>query len=830
VPGDDANERDYDDQVSEELTVTNVDLRIEKTGPATILPGDTITYTLDFYNDGNLPATNVTITDEVPVGTTFNAAGSSSGWSCTDGDPAGTTCTLVTPDLGSGSGQIPAGSNGSVTFSVIVNDPLAAGIDVISNTTTIEDDGAHGPDPTPDNNEDTWDSTNADATPDLLVTKTDNTDYVAPGATLVYQIEYQNIGNQDATGVVITETVPDDTTFDADNSDSGWVEQGTSDPCADGAPAGTVCEYTVGDLDAGEDAVSVTFAVNVDDPLDVAVDEIINTVTIEDDGTNGDDSDPDNNEDTDTDTRLDTLSKSLFDTNQAFTTGTDAAIGEILTYQFVIEIPPHDPAGVGSGLVPNLKVTDDLDRGLAFVSCVGVTASQNLTTDLVGGFDDACSPDPNSPTMGNPAIYPIPQSGDESNEDVNQGRRIVFDFGNVTNNSTDTSEGAVETITVEYQVVVLDSAGNLRDEQLNNLARAEWGQDETENQLLDDASDVTLLEPNYTLSKQADRSVANPGTIITFTLEVAHAPDSNIDAFDVILTDRLPPELTYVPGTLLVASGLPADVVDDSDPNALQVTWDQFPLGETARVEYQAELGRITSGGSVENTANLEWTSLPGDFVNPPNAPQSEYNLLSTERWYDPASTVDIYGISASWSISHPSRGKALPETGFAPGRVTELPARPSEYELETITNMSLELPSLDVSVPIVGIPLDSNGWNLTWLSNQAGYLETTAYPTWEGNTVLTAHAYLADGLPGPFVALGSLKWGDQVILYAHNQRYIYEVRESTLVMPNDFSIMEHKERDWLTLFTCYQYDESSDQYLWRHVVQAVLIDVESLE
>jgi LPXTG-site transpeptidase (sortase) family protein len=143
---------------------------------------------------------------------------------------------------------------------------------------------------------------------------------------------------------------------------------------------------------------------------------------------------------------------------------------------------------------------------------------------------------------------------------------------------------------------------------------------------------------------------------------------------------------------------------------------------------------------------------------------------------------------------------------------------------------MRLSIPSIGVDHSIVGVPLGDDGWDTDWLGDQVGYLEGTSFPTWTGNTVLTAHNYTSDGTPGPFVDLPSLKWGDQIILYAHGQRYTYEVRDSKLVSPRDYTILEHKDRDWLTLFTCYQYDEASDGYLWRHVVQAVLIEIESLE
>lgn len=126
----------------------------------------------------------------------------------------------------------------------------------------------------------------------------------------------------------------------------------------------------------------------------------------------------------------------------------------------------------------------------------------------------------------------------------------------------------------------------------------------------------------------------------------------------------------------------------------------------------------------------------------------------------------------------------------------------------------------------IVGIPLAEHEWDLTSLSNQAGWLEGTAFPTWAGNTALTAHAITPDGLPGPFAHLADLRWGDQVILRALGREYVYEVRRVLSVRPTDLSVLRHEELDWLTLLTCAVYDESQETYLTRVAVRAVLIEV----
>jgi LPXTG-site transpeptidase (sortase) family protein len=144
------------------------------------------------------------------------------------------------------------------------------------------------------------------------------------------------------------------------------------------------------------------------------------------------------------------------------------------------------------------------------------------------------------------------------------------------------------------------------------------------------------------------------------------------------------------------------------------------------------------------------------------------------------------------------------------------------------MAGMWLEIPSLELSMPLTGVPLTSTGWNLTWLSNQAGYLQGTTYPGRVGNTALTGHVYLSNGAPGPFVNLGKLYWGQQVILHADGYRYTYEVRTNRIVSPSDMSVFKQDGYTWLTLLTCKDYNVAGKIYANRVMVQAVLLKVEA--
>ena len=168
-----------------------------------------------------------------------------------------------------------------------------------------------------------------------------------------------------------------------------------------------------------------------------------------------------------------------------------------------------------------------------------------------------------------------------------------------------------------------------------------------------------------------------------------------------------------------------------------------------------------------------------------------------------------------------------LPETGFPPGRITSLPPQPAAISYADLGDLWLEIPELGVQVSIVGVPQGGSGWETSWLGARAGYLEGTAFPTWEGNTGIAGHSYLPDGNPGPFQNLHQLSWGKRIYIHAWGLRYIYEVREVSQVPPTDLDVLRHEDFDWVTLIGCSDTSRASGQFLVRIVVRAVLIGIE---
>jgi len=343
---------DPSDNTDSEVTPTQAtpDMVIVKTdGGVTATTGSFITYTLTYTNVGLRDATGVVVTETVPANATFSAAGSlPTVWSCADGSPAGTICNVSV-------GNVAVNAGGTLTFTVQVNASLPAGVDTITNTASIADDGSAGPDPTPTDNSDD-EPTPVSAQPDLVILKDDGGATSLPGGVIVYTLVYSNVGNQNATGVVITDVVPANTTFNAGASTGGWT-------CTPSNNAGSECAFTIGALAAGASG-SVTFAVTVDNPLTAGVTQVSNTAFIRDDGANGADPTPNNNSDPDNTP----LANIVLEKSVSVST---AAEGQPITYTLVM-------TNIGSVTLDPVVLTDTLPNGFNFLTGSGAPSDPNL--------------------------------------------------------------------------------------------------------------------------------------------------------------------------------------------------------------------------------------------------------------------------------------------------------------------------------------------------------------------------------------------------------------------------------------------------------------------
>jgi uncharacterized repeat protein (TIGR01451 family) len=175
---------------------------------------------------------------------------------------------------------LPAEARAVRTVTLQLNSVLPAGVTAITNTASASHAATE---PTPSDNTASQVMV-VDAAPDLQITAT-GAIVAGAGQIVTYTLSFANMGNQGATGVLIHETVPDNT--EVIHGTANWAC-----PVSPSSPA--ICTLPLGDLASGATG-EVHFVVRVKDALSASVDMITSTVQIDDDGLNGVDLQPDNN-------------------------------------------------------------------------------------------------------------------------------------------------------------------------------------------------------------------------------------------------------------------------------------------------------------------------------------------------------------------------------------------------------------------------------------------------------------------------------------------------------------------------------------------------------
>jgi uncharacterized repeat protein (TIGR01451 family) len=235
-------------------------------------PGQTITYTITVRNQGIQNAGDVVVTDQFPVNVlSFVSASNGGTFDASTG--------VITWSLGS----IAANSAETITLTVEarVLSAIPAGIEEFVNTVMVVDRASPLPDPTPENNT-ASDQTTLRAAPDLYVFKTDNLTTASPGQVITYVIRGGNNGDQTADGVVVRDVLPPGVSI-LSTTGGGKVGNGA-------------VVWRVGTLEPGDTfAFSITVRVNAD----ISAGQITNLVTIRDQFGSRNDPTPENNRSTD---------------------------------------------------------------------------------------------------------------------------------------------------------------------------------------------------------------------------------------------------------------------------------------------------------------------------------------------------------------------------------------------------------------------------------------------------------------------------------------------------------------------------------------------------
>ncbi len=190
------------------------------TSATPVKAGDVVVYTIVTTNTGG-SAASTTLTDVVPVNTTYT--GSGEGWSCTNPTVAGTSCTQTI--------SVAANSSVTRTFTLTVGTlpvgTLTVGNVVASSGGTCS--SCNPTNPTVAKLDTTKVVTSVNGQPATTSTP------VFAGDVVVYTIVTTNIGGVAAT-TTLTDVVPTNTTYTG--TGEGWS-------CTNPTPAGTSCTQTI---------------------------------------------------------------------------------------------------------------------------------------------------------------------------------------------------------------------------------------------------------------------------------------------------------------------------------------------------------------------------------------------------------------------------------------------------------------------------------------------------------------------------------------------------------------------------------------------------------
>ncbi|WP_429725827.1 gliding motility-associated C-terminal domain-containing protein [Aquimarina litoralis] len=599
-----------------------VDLFITKTvDDGTPDEGGTINYTITITNNGAPAATNVSITDVLPVGVTYVSDTPSQG----------------TYDDATGLWTIGTISNGS-SVNVVIEATVDAGTsgDTITNTVTdvILDQT---------DNDITADDLSEDIIVnnevDLVIAKTVDDGTPDEGDTINYTITVTNNGPATATNVSLTDVLPAGVTFVS------------STPAADYNAA--VGVWTIGDLLDG-DITTLTLTATVD--AGTSGDTITNTVTsvILDQ--------------VDNDTTADDLSEDIIVNNEV-----DLVVAKIVdnptpdegsNVTYTITVTNNGPAQA-----TNVVLTDVLPAGVTYVSDTGagayvngtgiwtigiINSGSNATIDIVASVDVGTSGDTITNTVTSVTLDQVDNNttADDPSEDIvvnnevdlvvakivdnptpDEGSNVTYTI-TVTNNGpaqatnvvltdvlpagvtyvSDTGAGAYVNGTGIWTIGIINSgsnatidivasvdAGTSGDTITNTVTSVTLDQVDNDTTADDPSEDIVVNnEVDLVVAKIVDNATPDEGSNVTYTITVTN--NGPAQATNVVLTDVLPAGVTYVSdtgaGAYVSGTGL--------------WTIGTINSGANATIDIVASVDAGTSGDTITNTV----TSVTLDQVD----------------------------------------------------------------------------------------------------------------------------------------------------------------------------------------------------------------------
>jgi uncharacterized repeat protein (TIGR01451 family) len=715
-----------------------IDISISKSDDGSdAIAGGFYTYTMSVTNDGPSNGSNVVVTDTLPAHSTFE-------WSTAACAPSGADYICTLGNLNNGVTSV---------FSITVSfASTTTHSTLVTNTVQV---AAAESDLDPGNDFDD-ESTTVVRETDLVATKSDSGSNAVAGAIYDYTVTVQNDGLSDATGVVVTDTLPSFTVLDS--APAGCVDFGAYVRCP------------IGDLLAGDGPVDLDFAFLVNEAAPHGT-TITNTANV-----GGSEYDPDlaNNQAEET-TIIDREADLKIEKSDL---GQTPVVGEPFTY--VITVTNNGPS-----LASNVVVTDSLPADVTFVgpvSCneTGGEVTCDLATPINSGDSVSIQLDVAigagiahgtiiTNTAGVEAAEFDPDLGDNKAEvgsvvlgnanlsitKVGQGLTAVtgtvYTYTVTVENlgpsnatgitvvdtlpantslagSTDGCAGSGQTYTCDLGAL---DTGNSTSFDIGVLVDSSVADDATMTNNVSVSADQADLVPgnntaeetttvnrlvNLSLDKRDDNSPATAGEQYTFTIDVTN--DGPSDASNVIVTDILPAGTTYASSTIACAGG-PNGPLSCGPGNLVSGGGGSFDI----TVNVSASVAHDTV---ITNTASVASNEVDGDPLDDQDQEQvtvvrdADLSIVKSDNG-GPAIAGQNHTYTVTVSNNGPSDAGNVVFTDTLPSSTTLVGPLPAGCSEPSVGTVRCDLANMDDGVATVRqltINLDQSIGHLATISN----------------------------------------------------------------------------------------------------------------
>jgi len=238
------------------------------------------------------------------------------------------------------------------------------------------------------------------------------------------------------------------------------------------------------------------------------------------------------------------------------------------------------------GLYSNVTLTDTLPTGLGYIS--------STLTYVYDGDGNSGGPITVTTT---PAISPT----------YKQSGSVIWQLGDLS--------GTVA-ITGIVTAVIQNIAANQDGVRRTNTVTMTYAQD-GQPYVFTDTAAVDIKEPTLIVEKSVDPVHAAPGDLVSYEVRVYHATTSTVPAYNVAVTDVVPPEVSYIFGSLQIVNPQPPNgvVTDTNSPELtafFPVISPTFTTTNPVRLRYQGRvIPGVAFGQIITNVVTTTWTSLP---------------------------------------------------------------------------------------------------------------------------------------------------------------------------------------------------------------------------